>query len=159
MWIKFDKDGLLLELKIYNYIKNDENRYVKLSFNYKFKEIINYKKEDQEILLCKDIDNLKKMLYDFLNDKLTDKYKPTETLYCYEPDFYFEFIGDRWLTINTYLWNNENRKGQITNNMISTTLEKEQVRQLYLYLKLQLNEIDMNNKEIVEMLNCGIIYE
>ena len=54
----------------------------------------------------------------------------------YEPDFNFEFIGGKWLTINTYLWNNDERIGQITNNKISIILELNDIRQLYLYLKL-----------------------
>ena len=46
------------------------------------------------------------------------------------------------------MWNNDERIGQITNNKISITLELNDIRQLYLYLKLITNEIDLNDNEI-----------
>lgn len=152
MWINFDLNGMLLKLKIDNY--NNNNEYVDISFEYRFKDIINYKKDNQKVLLCKDIDSIKEMTKSLL-DKTLQK---DDSYYCYEPDFSFDFIGGQWLKINTYLWNNEDRTTQITNNTISTTLELKEIEQFYNYLRLITNEIDINNLDIKEMLDNNIIY-
>lgn len=152
MWIQFNLNGMLLKLKINNYKNNNE--YVDISFEYRFKDIINYKKDNQKVLQCKDIDTIKEMTKSLLNKTLQND----DSYCCYEPDFSFDFIGGKWLTINTYLWNDEDRTTQITNNSISITLELKEIEQFYNYLRLITNEIDINNLDIKEMLNNNIIY-
>lgn len=152
MWISFNLDDMLFKLKIERL--NNTNDYLDVSFEYQFKNIINYKKYNQKILLHNDIDIIKNKIKELLDNKL----KNDDIYYCYEPDFNFEFIGGKWLTINTYLWNNDERIGQITNNKISITLELNDIRQLYLYLKLITNEIDLNDNEIKKLINNNTIY-
>ena len=152
MWISFNLDDMLFKLKIERL--NNTNDYLDVSFEYQFKNIINYKKYNQKILLHNDIDIIKNKIKELLDNEL----KNDDIYYCYEPDFNFEFIGGKWLTINTYLWNNDERIGQITNNKISITLELNDIRQLYLYLKLITNEIDLNDNEIKKLINNNTIY-
>lgn len=152
MWISFNLDDMLFKLKIERL--NNTNDYLDISFEYQFKNIINYKKYNQKILLHNDIDIIKNKIKELLDNKL----KNDDIYYCNEPDFNFEFIGGKWLTINTYLWNNDERIGQITNNKISITLELNDIRQLYLYLKLITNEIDLNDNEIKKLINNNTIY-
>ena len=151
MWISFNLNGMLLKIKIENHNNSD---YVELSFVYQFKDIISYKKDNQKILQCKDIDTIKDRLKELLDNTL----KKDDTYFCYEPDFNFEFIGGKWLTVNTYLWDNDNRTGQITNNKISITLGIKEIKQLYLYLKLITGEIDLKDNEIKQLIADNIIY-
>lgn len=151
MWIEFNIDGMLFNLKIDDY--NVSNEYVNISFEYKFKDIINYKKYSQKILLSKDIYNIKDIIRKLLNNEL----KNDEVYQCFEPDFSFEFLNSKWLKIDTYLWSNEDKTNQITNNMISITLGIKEIEQLYNYLKLIMNEININDSVIKEMINNNII--
>lgn len=152
MWIQFNLKGMLFRLKIDNYTSNDES-YVSTAYEYEFKDIINYKRYDMEVLLCRNINILKEMVRKLLNNEL----KEDDFYYCYEPDFNFEFQGDRWLVINTYLWNNEDMT-QITDNKISIVLEDKKIEELYNYLKLVTNEIDINNQYIKKMISNNVIY-
>lgn len=154
MWISFNLNDMLFKLKIDKYkLNHSDNEYVEMSYEYSFKNIINYKKDNQKVLLCKDIDNLKDIIKSLLDKTL----KSDDTYYCYEPDFSFDFISGKWLKITTYLWNNDNRIGKITNNEISITLELKEIEQLYLYLKLITNEIDINNNDIKKLLKNNIL--
>ena len=61
MWISFNLDDMLFKLKIERL--NNTNDYLDVSFEYQFKNIINYKKYNQKILLHNDIDIIKNKIF------------------------------------------------------------------------------------------------
>ena len=60
MWIKLNSDGLKVELKIEKYIPNQtiDGEWTSVSFNFEFQDIIKYIKNDSELILCSEVDDL-----------------------------------------------------------------------------------------------------
>ena len=89
MWLKMNLDGIIVELCIQRYVKK-ENRtadeyghWCKVGFSFSSEPWLNYNKENDEVFLSYEVDDLAAALDDLLNDKLSE---PT-TVELIEPDF------------------------------------------------------------------------
>lgn len=171
MWIKFKLQGMLFELKIDGYKPHQDidGEWTKESFLFKFQNIINYKKDNSELLLCCEIDDLIENLKDLLNDKVSE----IKEYGCIEPDFEFTFkpkydvrndpnclyvksgmeVEDIELQLKINLWS-----GGLTDNYFSTTFCRKEIEQLYFYLLLITNRIKLEDEKIQVLINKGIIY-
>lgn len=171
MWIRFNLEEMIFELKIENYEPNQtvNGSWTKVSFNFKFENIINYSTENNEILLCCEIDELRDKFFNLLNDKLTEKVYYS----CLEPDFEFILrpkfdvrnnpnliyvkpgneIIDIDMELRVNLWNNG-----LTCNYFSTSFYREEINNLYLYFSLISNKISLNDEKIKKLIDLGIIY-
>lgn len=172
MWIKFNLDGMDFNLKIENYEPNQtfDGKWVQVSFDFEFKDIIKYKKEKTEILLCAEIDEIRKYLYDLLNDKFIYK----EHYECIEPDFEFFFypkydiknnknlifikssstsVVDIGFELKVNLWNE-----CLSCNNFSTFWERNDIEKLYLYLSLITKKILISDERIIKLIDSKVIY-
>ena len=171
MWIKFDLQGMRFNLKIENYRPHQDvdGEWTKDSFEFKFQDIINYKKDNYEAILSCEIDDLIKYLDELLNDKMNEPKDYT----CIEPDFEFVFspkfdvrndpnclyakpgteIIDIDLQLKVNLWDDG-----LTNNYFSTTFGREEIEQLYTYLKLIAHRIQITDDNVQQLIKNGIIY-
>lgn len=168
MWIKFDLEGMEVEFKINGYNRNPDD-WANVSFSFKFYDVINYTKNNEELLLCSEVDMFRDKLEKLLNDELTEK----EEIEFIEPDFEFVLqpksdkshepsvvygelgteIGGIFLDMKINLWS-----GGLTNNYFSTTFGKDEIEELYIYLLLVTKKITMDDERVVELINKGILY-
>ena len=172
MWIKFDLQGMSLNLKIEGYKPHQDvdGAWTKDSFNFRFQDTISYKKDDYEAILSCEIDDIIKYLKDLLDDKL----EKVEEYTCIEPDFEFVFspkfdrrndpnclyvrpgceIIDIDLQLKVNLWDDG-----LTDNYFSTTFVRDEIEQLYLYLLLISDRIKIDDERVQNLINKGIIYK
>lgn len=89
MWLKLDLSGIKLSMQIRNYRKVSDDDWdsvwCKTDFAFVSDEWLNYRKDNDEVFLAREIEDLAKSLDDLLNDRLN---APTE-FNCIEPDFNF----------------------------------------------------------------------
>ena len=127
-------------------------------------------KQDDEVLLSCEVEELEAKLDDFINDKIIK----SETLEFIEPDFVFEFqpgynmveagvcsyaapgheMSAAFMVWKVRLW-----QDGLTDNYFSTTLEKEDMRILRDYLRLVVGKLGKDSIEIRELVAKGIIGE
>ena len=103
MWLKMNLDGIIVELSIQRYVKK-ENRtsdeyghWCEVGFSFSSEPWLNYNKENDEVFLSYEVDDLAAALDDLLNDKLSE---PT-TVELIEPDFCFELLPKEDLRNNS----------------------------------------------------------
>ena len=91
MWLRLDLEGMKVQLQIKGYQPSSRDywdfQWCKVDFTFAFPECINYTKQDDEVLLSCEVEELEAKLDDFINDKIIK----SETLEFIEPDFVFEF--------------------------------------------------------------------
>lgn len=171
MWIKFDLQGMLFNLKIEGYkpYQDVDGQWTNDSFSFKFQDTINYKKDNYEAILSCEVDDIIKYLKELLDDKMTE----SKEYGCIEPDFEFVFspkfdvrndpnclyakpgteIIDIDLQLKVNLWDDG-----LTNNYFSTTFGREEIEQLYIYLMLISNRIKKDDEQVQKLIDKGIIY-
>lgn len=170
MWLKFDLDGMLFELNITNYMANQDydGSWSKVSYNFKFKDVINYSINKTELLLNCEIDDLIKLTEELLNDELNDdvlyESKEEEFVFIFNPKYDIrndpkllfvktgKEIIDISMEIQVYLSNDG-----LTANYFSTTLNREEIEAFYLYLSLITRKIDIENEKIQKLIYSGIL--
>lgn len=176
MWLKMDLDGIIVELCIRQYIKK-ENRasdkydyWCKVGFSFSSQTWLNYNKENDEVFLCYEVDDLAKALDNLLNNKLSE---PT-TVELIEPDFCFELmpkedlrnnprilyiqlgheIADISMEWKIFFWHG----GELTENYLTVKLDRTDIMNLRNYLFLVTGKYDEHAPEIIEMEKNGILY-
>jgi len=158
MWIKFDLDGMKLQLKVNGY-KPDQTsagEWAKVSYDFEFQNVIKYKSHyPDEILLSSEIDYLRDTMEKVINNKLDE----TIDYECIEPDFEFIFApseenSEYDMELKVHLWNSG-----LTCNYFSMIFGKEHIKQLFLYFSLISRKITKEDPEIKELIAKGIINE
>ena len=178
MWIKFDLEGMKFEIQIKNQHRNtkyfDADDWAEVSFNVQFQNIIQYVKENDEILMWGEIENLIQTIKELSINKI----KKTETVYFVEPDFEFVFEPDPEVNtepkpdiksdyfcgsldknvdmrLNIYLWDND---GMLTENYMSLDFGRQDIYEFYIYLLLVAGKIKKTDDRVQELINKGRIY-
>lgn len=175
MWLRMDLDGITVELQIQQYSKQnartgDEYDYwCKVSFSFFSEPWLNYKKENEEVFLSCEVDDLAQALDDLLNDRLS---KPAEVEHI-EPDFCFELspkedlrnnsrilyikpgqeIADISMEWKVFFWHDG-----LTANHLTVTLDRENIINLKNYLFWVTGKYNETTPEIIEMKKSGILY-
>ncbi len=175
MRLKMDLDGIAVELQIQQYTKRnartgDECDYwCKVSFSFFSEPWLNYKKENEEVFLSGEVDDLAQALDDLLNDRLSN---PAEVEHI-EPDFCFEFmpkedlrnnprilyiqpgqeIADISMEWKVYFWHDG-----LTANYLTVAMDREDIINLRNYLFYIVGKYDETTPEIVKMKENGILY-
>lgn len=147
-------DGMEIMLEVNGYVPSTSPKHCHqgdwcdCSFRFRFKDIIDYHREHDEVLLSEDVDYLIWKLTDLLDGKITGG--PSEE-WMTEPDFVFVLhpqtdlrsnpnevyvapgneIRDIYVEWQVYLW----QEGAATCNCISITLCREDVEALRDYLE------------------------
>lgn len=174
MWLKLDLEGMKVQLQIKGYEPSSRDhwdfQWCKVDFTFVFPGCLNYMKQDDEVLLSCEVEELEAKLDDFINDKIIK----SETLEFIEPDFVFEFqpgynmveagvcsyaapgheMSAAFMVWKVRLW-----QDGLTDNYFSTTLEKEDMRILRDYLRLVVGKLGKDSIEIRELVAKGIIGE
>ncbi|MCI9086137.1 MAG: hypothetical protein HFE51_06935 [Clostridia bacterium] len=175
MRLKMDLDGIIVELNIQQYVKK-ENRtsdecdyWCKVDFSFSSQLWLNYNKENDEVFLSYEVDDLTEALDKLLNNKLC---APT-TIELIEPDFCFELtpkedlrnnpqilyiqpgyeIADISMEWRVFFWHDG-----LTANYLTVTLDRTDIKNLRDYLFLVTGKYNECTPEIVEMEKNGILY-
>ena len=172
MWLRLDLEGMKVQLQIKGYQPSSRDywdfQWCKVDFAFAFPECINYTKQDDEVLLSCEVEELEAKLDDFINDKIIK----SETLEFIEPDFVFELrpgynkveagvcsyaapgheMSAAFMAWKVRLW-----QDGLTDNYFSTTLDKEDMRILRDYLRLVMGKLSKDCIEIRELVAKGMI--
>lgn len=172
MRLRMDLDGIILQLKIKEYRPADGNdwddKWCKVDFSFSSGDWLNYHKENDEVLLSCEVEEIAGLLRELLDNKLTE---PREKS-CIEPDFHFVLhpiynlrddpqyvyvrkgyelvdISLKWVVS---FWN-----GGLTDNYLSVTLNRNDIEILLTYFRYILGEISEDSQEISNLINQGYL--
>ena len=173
MWLKLNLDGIVLSLRIRQYKKVEaddwDSTWCKTDFSFISEPWLKYIKEDDEVLLAREVDELVEALEKLLTDQL---YEPTEFT-CIEPDFIFELnpqedlrknprylyiqpgceIADIDLEWKVFFW----YEG-LTGNYLSVALARPDIECLLPYLKVATGQLSEKDTEVQSLIAQGILY-
>ena len=173
MWLQLNLDGIVLSLRIRQYkrVKADDwdSTWCETDFSLISEPWLDYSKENDEILLAREVDNLAEALEKLLDDQLS---APTEFA-CIEPDFILELhpkedlrnnpnyvyirpvceIADIYLEWKVFFWHSG-----MTDNYISVTLTRPDVECLVTYLKVVTGQLSEKDTEVQTLISKGILY-
>lgn len=149
MWFEIDASGIRIKLQITGYKSTNKDNWdcewCTCDFLFSSGEWLNYHKENDEVLLSSEVDELVEAFTELLDNKLTDK----KEIICIEPDFNFMLypqmdlrdnpqytyikpgyeIQDIYLEWRIYFWH-----GELTDNYLTITLDREEITILRDYL-------------------------
>ena len=173
MWLKLNLDGIVLSLRIRQYKKVEaddwDSTWCKTDFSFISESWLKYIKEDDEVLLAREVDELVEALEKLLTDQL---YEPTEFT-CIEPDFIFELnpkedlrknprylyiqpgceIADIDLEWKVFFW----YEG-LTGNYLSVALARPDIECLLTYLKVVTGQLSEKDTAVQTLIAKGILY-
>ena len=172
MWLKLDLSGINLSMQIRNYRKVPEDdwdsTWCKTDFAFVSEEWLNYRKDNDEVFLAREIEDLAKSLDDLLNDRLN----ASTEFNCIEPDFNFILNPKKDLRLDPKVlyvrpgceivdidmeWKISFWHDGLTANYLSVTLDRTDIESLLLYLRLVMGEVKENAPEIKALMSKGII--
>ena len=149
MGLEIDVCGIVIKLQIKGYEPSCkekwDSQWCDCDFSFKFDECIDYHRENDEVLLSCEVEEIEAALTKLLNDEL----EAVEEISCIEPDFIFRLypkrnlredskytyirpgfeIADIYMEWEIYFWN----KG-LTDNFLTVTLGREEIISLRDYL-------------------------
>ena len=173
MWLKLNLDGIVLSLRIRQYKKVEadawDSTWCKTDFSFVSEPWLNYSKENDEVLLAREVDELAEALEKLLTDQLSE---PTEFT-CIEPDFIFELnpkedlrnnpryvyirpgceIADIDLEWKVFFWHEG-----LTGNYLSVALARPDIECLLAYLKVVTGQLSEKDIEVQTLIAKGILY-
>lgn len=159
MWLKLDLEGIIFKLQIRGYSCSPEeecdDKWCKTDFSFTSGEWLNYSRENYEVFLSSEV----KILLRYLDKFLACEFSTKEELYFSEPDFEFTLFSKKE-TENSYMdmriafWNED----YMTNNFLSMTLDRIEIKYLSNYLKLVSGRMYKQSQEILDMIELGILY-
>ena len=173
MWLKLNLDGIALSLRIRQYkkVKVDDwdSTWCKTDFSFIAEPWLKYIKEDDEVLLAREVDDLVEALEKLLADQLST---PTEFT-CIEPDFIFELtptedlrsnprfvyirpgceIADIDLEWKVFFWHEG-----LTGNYLSVALARPDIECLLTYLKVVTGRLSEKDEQVQTLIAKGILY-
>lgn len=149
MWLELDVCGIKVKLRINGYKPtnkdNWDSEWCKCDFLFASGDWLNYHREDDEVFLASEIEELEEYLTKLLNNELTE----VKEFPCMEPDFIFKLypqtdrrndpkytyvqsgyeIQDIYLEWEIYFWNEG-----LTDNHLIVVLGREEIVRLRDYL-------------------------
>jgi hypothetical protein len=149
MWFEIDAGGIRIKLRIRGYRPSNkdnwDSEWCKCDFAFSSGDWLNYHKENDEILLSYEVEQLAKSLTELLANKLMEETEIT----CIEPDFIFKLfpqkdlrndpkyiyvrpgceLQDIYLEWKICFWD-----GGLTDNFLTVTLDREEIIKLRDYL-------------------------
>lgn len=172
MWLKLELCGMKLEFRVKGYQTSSKEcwdyQWCDVDFAFRFLGCIDYSKQNDEVLLSCEIENLESEIDDFINNKIKEK----KTMDFIEPDFKFEFrpsynmveageyvyitpeykMSKGVVEWKVFLWDDG-----LTDNYFSTILYKDDLRVLRDYLRLVIGKLNIDSFEIQEHIKAGLI--
>ena len=151
MWFEIDASGIKIKLQINGYKptnkENWDSEWCRCDFLFTSGDWLNYHKENDEVLLCSEIDELVETLTELLYNKILEE----REILCIEPDFIFKLypetdlrdnpqytyiqpgyeIQDIYLEWRIYFW----YEG-LTDNYLTITFDRDKIESFRDYLVL-----------------------
>ena len=151
MWFEIDASGIKIKLQINGYKptnkENWDSEWCRCDFLFTSGDWLNYHKENDEVLLCSEIDELAETLTELLDNKILEE----REILCIEPDFIFKLypetdlrdnpqytyiqpgyeIQDIYLEWRIYFW----YEG-LTDNYLTITFNRDKIESFIDYLVL-----------------------
>ena len=151
MWLEIDANGIKIKLRIYGYKKTNKNNWdeawCKCGFEFSSEKWLNYHKENDEILLSNEVEDLEDNLTKLIDNKILE----IKEIACIEPDFRFKFypqinmkddpkniyirdgyeMQDIYLEWKIFFWNEG-----LTENYLTITRYRDDIVKLRDYLSL-----------------------
>lgn len=151
MWFEIDASGIKIKLQINGYKptnkENWDSEWCRCDFLFTSGDWLNYHKENDEVLMCSEIDELVETLTELLDNKILEE----REILCIEPDFIFKLypetdlrdnpqytyiqpgyeIQDIYLEWRIYFW----YEG-LTDNYLTITFDRDKIESFRDYLVL-----------------------
>lgn len=151
MWFEIDASGIKIKLQINGYKptnkENWDSEWCRCDFLFTSGDWLNYHKENDEVLLCSEIDELAETLTELLDNRILEE----REMLCIEPDFIFKLypetdsrdnpqytyiqpgyeIQDIYLEWRIYFW----YEGH-TDNYLTITFDRDKIESFRDYLVL-----------------------
>jgi len=171
-WLKLDIQGIILELQIGRYQKSNhdiwDEQWNDVGFSLTSGKWLNYQ-TGGELLLSIEVEELLDKTNKLLNDELSE----VEEIVCIEPDFNFKFypkrdlrddpnytyvaegfeITDIYMEWKIYFWSDG-----LTDNYISLTFDREDLKMLLNYLFLITGILEKDSETVNNMIQNGFLY-
>lgn len=162
MWLEMDVSGIAVKLQIKGYRpatkENWDSNWCKCDFLFASGDWLNYHKEDDEVLLSCEVEELEESLTKLLNNELSE----VKEIDCIEPDFVFMLypqrdlredpkytyvqpgyeMADIYVEWQIYFWNQG-----LTANYLTITLDREEIICLKNYFSDVINKKQVNETE------------
>ena len=167
MRLKIDLNGIMLRLKIKGYTPSTrddwDSQWCNVDFSFSSGNWLDYHRENDEVLLSCEVETLADSIEKLLNDQID---KVTE-ISCIEPDFNFILhpkrdlredpkytyvregyeIADIYMEWTVTFWNEG-----LTDNYLSVTLDREDMKVLLAYLKYVIGKFAARDPEISDLI-------
>lgn len=162
MWLEMDVSGIEVKLRIKGYRpatkENWDSNWCRCDFLFASGDWLNYHKEDAEVLLSCEVEELEESLTKLLNNELSE----VKEIDCIEPDFVFMLypqrdlredpkytyvqpgyeMADIYVEWQIYFWNQG-----LTANYLTITLDREEIICLKNYFSDVINKKRVNETE------------
>lgn len=172
MWFKLDLCGIDMILRIKGYEPSTKEKWdyqwCDVDFSFVGDSWLNYQRDNDEVLLSCEVEELAQSLDDLLSDKLSE----VKTIECIEPDFNFILhpkrdlrddpkytyvqkgyeIADIYMEMKIFFWHEG-----LTDNHLSVTFDRTDIQYLRNYLFLIIGKLKKDDKCIVEMIEKEVI--
>lgn len=172
MWFKLNLNGIVMNLRIKGYEPSEKEKWdyqwCDVDFSFVGESWLNYQRDNDEVLLSCEVEELAQALDDLLADRLLE----VKTIECIEPDFNFILhpkrdlrndpkytyiqkgyeIADIYMDMKIFFWNEG-----LTDNFLSITFDRTDLQYLRDYLLLIIGKMDKENSAIKEMVSKGIL--
>lgn len=166
MKLTIDLHGILLQLKIKGYVPSTHEDWISqwcdVDFSFSSGNWLDYRRENNEVLLSYEVETLADHIEKLLQDQLDE----VTEISCMEPDFHFMLHPKRDLRDDPkYIYVQEGyeiadismqwtvtfwHKG-LTNNYLSVTLDRADMRVLLIYLQYVIGKLEKTDPAVEEL--------
>lgn len=173
MWFRIDLSGIELQIQIKHYEPSVQDRWdcqwCDVDFSFQSGTWLQYKKEDDEVLLSCEVEELADLIDGLLNDRISD----VKEVAMIEPDFVYVFhpkrdlrldpkytyvregyeIADIYLEWKVFFWNEG-----LTDNYLRVVLDRQEMEYLRNYLWYIMGKLKFDSPEIKELVEKNMLY-
>lgn len=153
--IKLDGMEIWFAVKGYGPSTSDnwDSQWCDVDYSFEFEDVIHYEKENDEVLLSCEIEEMESVFTKLLENQYTEKF----ILSFIEPDFDFEIFPKDECTDLLVKWNVSLWHGGLTGNSFSTCMGRNDISAFRDYLRLIIGTLSKNSPEIKSLISKDII--